>query len=74
MGRAVFADVLVDRASAIILAHNHPAGSLEPSEEDIAVTKQIAQAGQIMGIAVLDHIIFNQREYFSFVEKSIGFF
>lgn len=69
--REVFADVLADRASAVILAHNHPAGSLEPSEEDIAVTKQIAQAGQIMGIAALDHIIFNQREYFSFVEKGI---
>ena len=70
--REVFADVLVDRASAVILAHNHPAGSLEPSEEDITVTKRISQAGQILGIAVLDHIIFNQREYLSFVEKGIG--
>ncbi len=70
--REVFADVLVDRASAVILAHNHPSGSLEPSAEDVAVTKQIAQAGQIMGIAVLDHIIFNQREYFSFVESGVG--
>lgn len=70
--REVFADVLADRASAIILAHNHPAGSLEPSEEDIDVTKQIAHAGQIMGIAVLDHVIFNQKGYFSFVEKGIG--
>lgn len=72
--REVFADVLVDRASAIILAHNHPSGSLEPSEEDIAVTKQIAHAGQILGIAVLDHIIFNQREHLSFVEKSVNFY
>lgn len=70
--REVFADVLVDRASAIILAHNHPAGSLDPSEEDIAVTKRISQAGQILGVAVLDHIIFNQREYLSFVERGIG--
>ncbi|MBU4304403.1 MAG: DNA repair protein RadC [Candidatus Omnitrophica bacterium] len=72
--REVFADVLVDRASAIILAHNHPAGSLDPSEEDIAVTKQIAQAGKILGIVVLDHIIFNQREYLSFVERGISIF
>lgn len=69
--REVFADVLVDRASAVILAHNHPAGSLEPSEEDITVTKRISQAGQILGISVLDHIVFNQKEYFSFVEKGI---
>lgn len=71
--REVFADVLVDRASAVVLAHNHPSGSLEPSAEDIAITKQIAQAGQIMGIIVLDHIIFSQKGHFSFVEKGIGF-
>lgn len=70
--REVFADVLVDRASAVILAHNHPAGSLEPSEEDIAVTKRISQAGQILGITVLDHIVFNQKEYLSFVERGLG--
>jgi DNA repair protein RadC len=46
---------------------------LEPSEEDAAVTKQLSQAGRIMGIVVLDHIIFNQRGYFSFVEKGIKF-
>lgn len=72
--REVFADVLVDRASAIIIAHNHPAGSLEPSEEDIAVTKQIAQAGQILGISVLDHIIFNHKESFSLIENGISFY
>ena len=70
--REVFADVLVDRASAVILAHNHPSGLLEPSDEDIAVTKQITEAGQIMGIPVLDHIIFNQKDYFSFIEKGIS--
>jgi DNA repair protein RadC len=69
--REVFADVLVDRASAVILAHNHPAGSVEPSEEDITVTKRISQAGQILGITVLDHIVFNQKEYLSFIEKGI---
>jgi DNA repair protein RadC len=70
--REVFADVLVDRASAVILAHNHPSGPLEPSIEDIAVTKQISQAGKILGIAVLDHVIFNQRQYLSFVEQGIS--
>lgn len=70
--REVFADVLVDRASAIILAHNHPAGALDPSEEDVAVTKRMSQAGQILGIFVLDHIIFDQKGYFSFVEKGVS--
>jgi DNA repair protein RadC len=70
--REVFADVIVDRASAVILAHNHPAGSLSPSEEDIVITKQLVQAGRIIGIAVLDHIVFNQHDYFSFIERKIS--
>ena len=65
--------LLLFHSESVILAHNHPSGSFEPSEEDIAVTKQLSQAGQIMGIAVLDHIIFNQHGYFSFVEKGIKF-
>ncbi len=66
--REVFADALTDRASAIIVAHNHPAGSLEPSMSDVQVTKQLKEAGIVMGITLLDHIIFNRREYFSFLE------
>ena len=71
--REVFADPLIDRASAVILAHNHPAGALNPSEQDIETTQQLRQAGEIMGITVLDHIIFNSTEYFSFLENDIGF-
>lgn len=66
--REVYADALSDRASAIIVAHNHPGGNLEPSAPDVEVTKQIKAAGVVMGIALLDHIIFNQRGYFSFLE------
>ncbi len=66
--REVFADALSDRASAIIVAHNHPAGSLEPSASDVEVTKQLKAAGIVMGIALLDHIIFNRSGYFSFLE------
>lgn len=66
--REVFAEALADRASAIIVAHNHPAGSLEPSPADIEATKQIKAAGVVMGIALLDHIIFNRTGYFSFLE------
>ncbi len=66
--REVFADALSDRASAVIVAHNHPAGSLEPSSSDVEITEQLKNAGSIMGIALLDHIIFNRNGYFSFLE------
>jgi DNA repair protein RadC len=66
--REVFAEALSDRASAIIVAHNHPAGGLEPSAADIEVTKQLKAAGVVMGISLLDHIIFNRTRYFSFLE------
>ncbi len=71
--REVFADPLIDRASAVILAHNHPAGALNPSEQDIETTQRLRQAGEIMGITVLDHVIFNSTDYFSFLESGIGF-
>lgn|SRR5574340_258438 len=67
--REVFAEALSDRASAIIVAHNHPAGSLHPSPADIEATKQIKQAGAIIGIELLDHIIFNRQGYYSFSEE-----
>lgn len=67
--REVFADALTDRASGIIVAHNHPAGGLEPSLSDVDTTKQIKQAGEIVGIELLDHIIFNRKGYFSFLEE-----
>jgi len=66
--REVFADALADRASGIIIAHNHPAGTLEPSISDVAATKQLKAAGAVLGIALLDHIIFNRSGYFSFLE------
>ncbi len=66
--REVFADALSDRASAVIVAHNHPAGGLEPSAADVEVTGQLKAAGSVVGIALLDHIIFNRTGYFSFLE------
>ncbi len=67
--REVFADALADRASGIIVAHNHPSGSLEPSEADLKITLQLRQAGNIMGIELLDHIVFNRNAYYSFLES-----
>ena len=66
--REVFGDALADRASAIIVAHNHPSGSLEPSAFDLEITKQLKDAGTVLGISLLDHIIFNRTRYFSFLE------
>jgi DNA repair protein RadC len=66
--REVFADALSDRASAIIVAHNHPSGGLEPSAYDVEVTNQLKAAGVVVGVALLDHIIFNRTDYYSFLE------
>ncbi len=66
--REVFADALSDRASAVIVAHNHPSGGLEPSSSDVEITGQLKAAGEIVGIDLLDHIIFNRTGYFSFLE------
>jgi DNA repair protein RadC len=61
--REVFADALSDRASAVIVAHNHPSGGLEPSPSDIAITAKLKAAGEVVGIELLDHIIFNRTGY-----------
>lgn len=66
--REVFADVIAERATAIIVAHNHPSGNLQPSKEDIKITNRIKDASKILGIKLLDHIIFNTKGYYSFVE------
>ncbi len=69
--REVFADPITDRAAAVIVAHNHPSGSLSPSSEDKEITRRLREAGTILGIKLLDHIIFNQKGYFSFVEHQL---
>jgi DNA repair protein RadC len=66
--REVFADPITDRTSAIIVAHNHPSGGLIPSRDDIEITKQLKAAGEILGIKLLDHIIFNNKGYYSLLE------
>lgn len=56
--REIYAVALEDRASAIIVAHNHPSGRLNPSPEDVDITKSLKEAGRIIGIPLLDHLIF----------------
>lgn len=69
--REVFSDALKDRAASIILTHNHPSGNLDPSIEDKEVTTRLIEAGELLGIKVLDHIIFSSKSYFSFTENSL---
>lgn len=69
--REVFAEAISRRASAIAIAHNHPAGTTFPSEEDIKITQRIVKSGEILGIRVVDHIIFTTKDYYSFAEHSL---
>lgn len=67
--REVFAQPVQDRAAAVICAHNHPSGNTEPSKEDEDVTKLLKNAGKLLGIELLDHIIFSTKGYYSFAEN-----
>jgi len=69
--REVFADAIADRSAAIIIAHNHPSGSLEPSDADIKITKQLSEVADIVGIDLIDHIIVSKNGYFSFVKEGV---
>jgi len=69
--REVFIPAVKESAAAIILVHNHPTGDPAPSSEDIAITRRLREAGEIMGIKVLDHIIVGDGEYASFVERGL---
>ena len=67
--REVFSDPITDRATAVIVAHNHPTGNLSPSKDDISITKQLKSAGETLGIRLLDHIIFSLKGYYSLMEN-----
>ncbi len=69
--REVFKQAIKRSASAVILVHNHPSGACEPSEQDKLVTKRLKEAGQIIGIDVIDHIIIGEDMYYSFRENEI---
>jgi len=69
--REVFKDAIKHNAYSAVLAHNHPSGDPEPSEDDITITKRLAEAGKILGIEVIDHIIIAQNSHFSFKENKL---
>ena len=69
--REVFADVITDHAAAVIFAHNHPSGDLQPSEADLRIHEQLTEAAKILGLRVLDHIIVTRKGHYSFQEAGL---
>ncbi|MDD1690115.1 MAG: DNA repair protein RadC [Methanoregula sp.] len=69
--REVFADAITDRAASIICVHNHPSGSLEPSSQDIAITAQLREAGSLVGIQLIDHVIVTRTGHLSMRERGL---
>ena len=67
--REVFRTAIIRNANSVIIAHNHPSGSLEPSDEDVEITQQLKEAGKIIGIKLLDHLIVTKDGYYSFSDK-----
>ncbi len=69
--REVFKDAVIASAASVIVAHNHPSGDPTPSAEDVAVTKRLIQAGEIMGIDLLDHIVLGDGTFVSLKERGL---
>ena len=69
--REVFEPAVKNLAAQVILAHNHPSGDPEPSEDDLELNKRLVEAGKILGIEVIDHIVIGKNGYLSFKEKGL---
>jgi DNA repair protein RadC len=69
--REVFEPAVKNLAAQVIFVHNHPSGKPEPSEEDIEVTNRLVEAGKILGISIVDHVIVAEHEYYSFKENHL---
>lgn len=69
--REIFADAITDRAAAIIFVHNHPSPDVYPSSEDILITNRLRDVAKLVGINILDHIIVNESDHFSFKKKGL---
>lgn len=70
-GQMIFKSLIDMKASACILAHNHPSGTLKPSDQDIALTKSLVNFGRMIDIKILDHIIFTDEGFYSFLDHSV---
>ncbi len=62
---------MLNNASGIICLHNHPSGDPEPSQEDVEITRRLVEAGEIIGIKVLDHVIIGEQRYLSMKERCL---
>ncbi len=69
--REVFLPAIKNSASTVIIVHNHPSEDTQPSEDDLNITKRLKEAGKILGIDVVDHIIVSRTNYFSFKDKGL---
>jgi DNA repair protein RadC len=69
--KIIFGAALQYQATGIILVHNHPSGNLDPSRDDINLTKQLSAAGRLLSIQILDHLIITDSTYMSFADKSL---
>ena len=70
--RETFRRAVIQGSASIIVAHNHPSGEVEPSDEDTKITNILHEAGNILGIKLLDHVIFTNDKLFSFRENMVG--
>ncbi|MGM0579716.1 MAG: RadC family protein [Bacteroidota bacterium] len=69
--KIIFKEAIDQMASALILAHNHPSGNRNPSNEDVRLTRKMKESGQLLDIPVLDHIIFTENKYYSFADEAM---
>ena len=69
--REVYQPAIAVSAASLILAHNHPSGDPTPSEEDLAITRRLVEAGRILGIDILDHVVVAKDAYASFKERKL---
>jgi len=69
--REVFTRAVGERSAQIIIAHNHPSGVAEPSDDDLSLTKRLVKSGDLLGIELIDHIIVTNSSYISLKEKSL---
>lgn len=69
--KIIFGIALKSNSSGIILAHNHPSGNLKPSSEDLSITRKLVEAGKLLNLAVLDHIILTAHGFYSFGDEGL---
>jgi len=69
--RILYQNVLISNAVAIVLVHNHPSGTLKPSEADKQLTQKVKKAGELLDIKLLDHIILTETSHYSFSDEGL---